>query len=126
MISWGSLPALGAFFCGARLVDARDLRDVAMLLAADIFHHAHVAVIVVYVARDEIARVIDRIMDRDHVLEPLAFVQSAQTLGRLELIAVRKPGRIEERVLVETGGVDDENRAFPGSPLMPVPERKHA
>src|SRR4026208_1480144 len=81
-----------------------------MLVAAGVLLETQTPSTLVDEARLPIPGVIRRIMNGDDILELIAH--SSDALGRHQLIAVRKPARIQKRLIVEADSLDDERVTF--------------
>src|SRR2546430_913705 len=94
-----------------RTANASYARDVAMRLAADIVFEANLIAQIVDEARADIPRVVIGIMHGDDVLE-LSRADLADPLRRHQHVGVRCARGVEERLLVEAVGLNDQRVAF--------------
>src|ERR1043166_4622147 len=89
---------------------ARNHRNIAVLLAADVVLDPQVVAQLVGEARLPLLGVILRIVDRDDDLE-IVRPGPADALDRLQFVGVRRAGRVQKGLLVEARGLDHERVA---------------
>src|SRR5262249_36398383 len=105
------------------LANARHLRQAAMGFAADVVFETDVSVQFVNEARRPIAAVILGIVNGDDVFE-LGRTGPADALHRGHLVGMRRSGRVDKGLFVESRGVDHQRIALEMTGRMTVVERE--